>query len=311
MEDKIIKRAKDLCLARHFFATRSIIEVDCPLMAKSACIDLHIDLLKVTSSKQHIYYLHSSPEYFMKRLLADYDHDIYQLFHVFRDEEVGPIHNVEFMMAEWYRRNFSLDEMIEETIEFIQNFLYTAEAIYLTYREAIYQYAHIDYVKASSQDLYECLIKHDIIPYDHIMQEGKDALLNLIMGTLVEPKLKTLPLVIIKHFPASQAALAKKRWIDDEEIGLRFEIYSRGIELANGYEELLDAKEQRERLEKANEERAFHQKEKLPIDEHFIKALQKGLPSMSGVAVGFDRLLMLKYNKTCLKDILPFGYDEI
>lgn len=306
--DVLKDRASLLEKARTFFKERNVLEVDCPLMGSSACIDLHIDLLQVRSCKYPIHYLHSSPEYFMKRLLAQGCGDIYQLAHVFRDEECSPRHNPEFMMAEWYRQGFSLDQMIDETIQFIELFLGKKSASILSYRDIFHKYAGLDYVHASLKDLADCLKFHGIEPYNDLENESKDAHLNLILGTIIEPCLKSEQLVVIKNYPASQAALAKTHEIQGELIGERFEIYYEGIELANGYRELCDPVEQRRRLEQANLERAHHGKETLPIDEAFLQALEAGLPECSGVAVGFDRLMMLRCHSKNLSDVMPFSF---
>lgn len=306
----LLDRALSLALARQFFLQRNIIEVDCPLMGRSAPIDLHIDLFTAHSKSGVCHYLHSSPEYFMKRLLSQGLTDIYQLAHVFRDEETSKTHNTEFMMAEWYRLGFSLEQMIEETLDFIKLFLGNKPVKEVTFRQVFKDYLSIDYLYASNEELYNCLTSHQIIPYKGIMDEGKDALLNLILGTLIEPHFKKEDYVVLKHYPANFAALAKKKHINDEEVGMRFEVYFKGIELANGYLELLDAEEQLKRLQEANEQRLLAGKDPLPIDYPFIEALKQGLPECSGVAVGFDRLMMLKNNATTLKEVIPFAYDE-
>ncbi len=306
----LLDRALCLAKARQFFFERNIIEVDCPLMGRSAPIDLHIDLFKAYSKEERCHYLHSSPEYFMKRLLSQGSGDIYQLAHVFRDEETSLRHNTEFMMAEWYRLGFSLEEMINETLAFIELFIGKKNVRHLTFRQAFKDYLNIDYVNASNQELFDCLEKNGIIPYQGIMQEGKDALLNLILGTLIEPEFKKEDFVILKHYPESFAALAKKIQVDDELVGMRFEVYYEGLELANGYLELLDANEQLARLQEALDQRKMMGKEELPIDYGFLEALKTGIPECSGVAVGFDRILMKKYNTQTLKEVIPFAYDE-
>lgn len=283
-------RAHMLGLARQFFALRGIMEVDCPLIAKAACIDQHIDLMEVHTFSG-IRYLHSSPEYFMKRLLAIGSGDIYQLAHVFRDAEHSSKHNPEFMMAEWYRTGFAFGAMIEETLDFITLFLGEQKVEHLTYEEAFLRHVGINPLTASDQELLDCL---SISPYS----KERDDLLNLLLATHIEPNLQGL--VVLKHFPASQAALAKK----ERGIALRFEIYCKGIELCNGYQELIDAKEQRLRLEEANKCR----EKKLPLDEAFLQALEKGLPECCGVAVGFDRLMMLRHELSSLP--LPFLWEE-
>jgi len=297
-----------LATSRAFFAERGILEVDCPLLSASASVDAHIDLIPVTYQKNQIRYLHSSPEYGMKRLLAEGVGDIYQLSHVFRDGEHGRKHNPEFMMVEWYRCGITFHDMIVETAAFIQLFVGSGLPIQMiSYREALQRYAGIDYVQMTPDDLTAFLQKKGIPPYSPNL--SKDDLLNLILGALVEPILGQSGLTVLTHYPASQAALAKTITLGNELVAERFEVYFQGIELANGYHELCNAQEQRQRLEEANQERIALGKQSLPIDENFLQALSKGLPDCCGVAVGFDRLMMLRQGVSSLEEILPFGWS--
>lgn len=303
-------RAFMLRQAREFFFERNIMEVDCPILTQYASVDTHIDLICSLHQKEGMRYLHSSPEYGMKRLLSIHPMDIYQLSHVFRDEEAGIKHNPEFMMAEWYRMNFTFDQMIEETNDFIKLFLGNLPTTRISYREAFQKYAGIDYLHCSENELLKSLKQHGIAAYPGIIDEGKDALLNLILGTVIEKELGLNEITALYHYPASQSALAKTRLINEETVAERFEIYYQGIELCNGYHELLDSKEQKKRFVKSNLERISLQKKELPIDEYFIEALEKGLPPCSGVAVGFDRLMMLRSNAKHIEEVLPFAWNK-
>lgn len=303
-------RALMLKKARDFFFERGVMEVDCPIITKYASVDTHIDLIPVTYLGNEVRYLHSSPEYGMKRLLSLGCKDIYQLSHVFRDEDVGVKHNPEFMMAEWYRLNFTFSQMIDETIAFIKLFLGEMPSTFISYREVFFKYAGFDYLKMSEDDLL-CYIKKNNIPcYQGVESEGKDALLNLILGSQIEEKLGKGEIVALYHYPASQAALAKTIQKEDEQVAERFEIYFEGIELANGYHELIKSDEQEERFEKANRERLFLKKNELPIDKYFLNALRKGIPDCCGVAVGFDRLMMLAFGAKEICDVIPFNFEE-
>lgn len=301
-------RGHMLTAVRKFFHERNVLEVDCPLITQAASVDSHIDLIKVEDGA-YSRYLHSSPEYGMKRLIADGIGDIYQLAHVFRYGEQSLKHNPEFMMAEWYRLGIPFEAMISETIDFIRLFIGSLPYHILSYREIFQKYAQFDYLTISIEELHAYLCAHDIIPYEGIEKEGKDALLNLILGSLIEPQLGQEELCVLAYYPASQAALAKTCQRGDETAAERFEVYYRGIELANGYHELADAKEQRTRLQEANVFRLQLGKEALPIDEHFLKALEKGLPDCCGVAVGFDRLMMLRHQRN-IADVIPFVWSE-
>lgn len=306
-------RAFMLKSARTFFDQRNVIEVDCPLLSQSASVDAHIDLIPALYQGKVKCYMHSSPEYRMKRLLVENLGDIYQLSHVFRDGELSARHNPEFMMAEWYRTGFSLEEMIEETVHFIRLFLGELPYVIINYRDLFLHETGIDYVKATEDDLFQYIKHEGIAYYNSALEEGKDALLNLILGSRIEPKLGQERLCVLANYPASQAALAKKRQHGkngEEWVAERFEVYYQGIELANGYHELTDAREQRKRLEEANEHRIKLGKERLPIDENFLTALEKGLSDCSGVAVGFDRLMMLRQGQNEIKEVLAWGWDQ-
>lgn len=305
--ERLRDRGHMLATSRIFFEQRQVLEVDCPAITQAASVDAHIDLIAVCQGSSRRY-LHSSPEYGMKRLLSEGIGDIYQLSHVFRDGEYSNKHNPEFMMAEWYRLGHTFEMMIDETVDFIKLFLGNLPVHILSYRKAFQEYVGIDYVNASIADLLACLDKHAIIPYPGIEEEGKDALLNLILGTLIEPHLGKDGLCVLAHYPSSQAALAKTCQRGDELAAERFEIYHHGLELANGYHELVDADEQRKRLIESNVHRQQLGKDTLPIDEHFLQALEKGLPDCCGVAVGFDRLMMLRHNQP-IAEVIPFTWD--
>ncbi len=300
-------RADMLAKARRFFSDLCVLEVDVPLLCQGASIDAHIDLIPAEPCDGKRRYLHSSPEYGIKRLLAAGMGDCYQLAHVFRDEECGERHNPEFMMAEWYRLNISFETMIRETVDFVKLFIGDHPYKTITYREAYKQYAGVDYVHASNEELLKAVKATGTIPYKSLLTDGKNDLLNMLMIFAIEPALKKEGLCVLSHYPAGQAALARKIRIGDEEAAERFEVYYRGLELANGYHELSDAKEQRIRFVESNQERTRLGKEQLPIDEPFLKALDK-LPECCGVAVGFDRLMMLRSNSTHINDVIPFGW---
>jgi lysyl-tRNA synthetase class 2 len=302
-------RAEKLREARQFFFQRGIVEVDTPLLGKAAPIDVHIDVMCLSLQGGGKGYLHTSPEYAMKRLLAAGMGDIYQLSHVFREAEVGPLHNPEFTMVEWYRLGFTFQQMMEETEAFIHLFLKDLPIQRLSYKEAFLRYAGIDYATASCQELIACAAAQGLALSVDIQNSDKNTLLQAMMSFIIEPHLGKGGLTTLFYFPAAQSALAKTGVVDKELIAYRFEIYFQGIELANGYHELADAKEQRQRLEHANKQRQQLGKESLPLDEQFLLALEQGLPDCCGVAVGFDRLMLLRHKKKTLADVLPFCWE--
>lgn len=294
--------------ARDFFDQRGVLEVDCPILSMQASVDAHIDLISALYRGKEKCYMHSSPEFGMKRLLAEGIGDIYQLSHVFRDGEWSTKHNPEFTMAEWYRLGFSLEQMIEETVDFIRLFLGNLPYHIVSYRDIFLQKTGIDYVTASEKELFDYIQRQKIPFYSAILDEGKDALLNLILGSQIESHLGQNGLTVLAYYPASQAALAKKRWHGEEQVAERFEVYYQGVELANGYHELTDAFEQRQRFQESNAFRIALGKEPLPIDENFLQALEKGLPDCCGVAVGFDRLIMLRQNQKDIAEVISWGW---
>lgn len=298
------ERAAMLARTRQFFAERAIIEVDCPLATRGASVDAHIDLFPITHAEE-TYYLHSSPEYGMKRLLAEGIGDCFQLSHVFRQGEYGPKHNPEFTLIEWYRCGMAFVPFIEETCALIQLFLGALPHYFISYRQLFLDAFNLDPHSCDTQTLLSICKKKNLIPHDH----SKDALLNILLGSFIEPTLGSDTLTIVHGYPASQAALAQLEEEAGHAVARRFEIYYQGIELANGYDELANSHEQRQRLTLANETRMALGKELLPLDESFLAALDK-LPPCCGVAVGFDRLLMLRLKASSLEEILPFSWNN-
>lgn len=296
LRNRLADRSEMLAAVRCFFAEKNILEVDCPILSLAASVDTHIDLIPATLSGKTAVYLHSSPEYGMKQLLSQGSGDIYQLSHVFRDEEIGPRHHPEFMMIEWYRLDFSFQQMIDETAALCRLFVGELPCEFLSYREAFLRHLEIDPFHASDNELL-ALVRKWNLDYRNIENEGRDAWLNALLGGKIETNLGKDSLTALVHYPASQAALAKTKIIDGANVAERFEIYYQGIELANGYHELSDASEQERRFQEANKDRLKLGKKMLPIDHAFLEALKKGLPDCCGVAVGFDRLMMLRSGK--------------
>ena len=283
------ERARMLRTVRQFFFERSVLEVDTNILSATAPVDAYIDVMRVEVGGGKVGYLHTSPEYGMKKLLAQGSGDIFQLGHVFRANEEGPLHMPEFTMLEWYRIGMSYEKLIEETLELIRLFLGNLEAELLTYREAFLKYAQVDPFTEDISDKVASL-SHSAENWD------RDTQLNLLFSHLVEPQLGKDKLTTVTDYPATQAALAKTAIVDKIAVAKRYEIYYLGVELANGFDELSNGKEQHLRFYKENEKRVDMGKEPLPIDEEFVAALDK-LPESCGVAVGFDRLMQL--TSTC------------
>jgi lysyl-tRNA synthetase class 2 len=303
-------RAAMFVEVRSFFADRGVIEVDCPIISSRASVDTHIDLMPVRYYGAEIRYLHSSPEFGMKRLLSEGIGDIFQMSHVFRDGEYGPKHNPEFMLVEWYRLGMSFMDMIQETCDFVQLFIGKYPIRHISYREAFLRYVGFDYIDMDTLKLAETLREKGIDVPLEVEDEGKDAVLNIALGSLIEPNLGLDELTVLYYYPSSQAALAQTCMRDGESVAERFEVYFRGVELSNGYHELADPEEQLRRFDDANQQRHDLGKDRLPIDDYFIEALEKGLPDCCGVAVGFDRLMMLRHSVDSLDKVLPFDWNK-
>jgi elongation factor P--(R)-beta-lysine ligase len=309
-------RAALLGRARGFFAARAVLEVDTPIVVNAPVTDVHIHSAQVmfeaadprdTTSRP--YFLHTSPEYAMKRLLAAGAGDIYQICHVVRALERGRLHNAEFTLIEWYRLGFSLDALMSEVEALVRELLGRSRAPpaaeRVSYREAFLRALALDPFTASLTELAE-----------HAQRAGfdgaatdRDELLELLMGTVVGPQLGQGDLTFVHSYPASQAALAR---LDpaDPRAAQRFELYCNGIELANGFHELASAREQRERFEHDIAERRRLEMPVATMDEHLLAALEAGLPDCCGVALGFDRTLMLAAAAERIDAILPFPIER-
>jgi lysyl-tRNA synthetase class 2 len=298
-------RAAMLAKARSFFAERNVIEVDTPHLSNEVIVDSYIDLIPATFRASETYYLNSSPESSMKQLLASGMGDIYQLGHVFRDGELGSKHHPEFTLCEWYRIGYSYHQMIEETLAFIQNIVGIYPVRKISYRQAFLEFAQLDPFRCSLDELRLTLLNHGFEPLE---TEDLDELTQQILVMIIEPQFMIPEYIVLTHFPPSMASLAKVIQHEGFPVAERFEIYFKGLELANGFNELSDSSEQLARFEWENQKRALAKKAPLPIAHSFIHSL-KTLPLCCGVAVGFDRLLMLKYNASSISEVLSFSFD--
>ena len=303
---KLGRRAEAIALARSFFAERDIIEVDCLALSPKASIDVNIDLFSTDSSLHGRRFLFSSPEFPMKRLLSRGSGDIFYLGHVWRHEESGAKHSPEFLLAEWYRIGISFSQMMEETVEFAETFIGKRNHNRLSYKDAFLRYAKIDPFTVSPLQLKEACKGFEGYP---INDSSPDELLNLLLAIKVEPCLDPHSITILYHYPSSQAALARQINDNTHLVAERFEIYCEGLELANGYHELADPSEQKSRFLADNAHRQNMGKEAYPIDENFLSALKRGLPDCCGVAVGVDRLLMIREGATSIGDVMPIAWE--
>src|SRR5512138_628194 len=301
-------RAQMLRAAREYFAATRALEVETPTLSAAGVSDVHLASVEARAIGRPRY-LHTSPEYAMKRLLAAGCGDIWQITKVYRDGESGRWHNPEFTMIEWYRVGIDHHALIADVERLVSAMLPPERqfdrAERLSYREAVQLHTGIDPFEDPTPVLIARLESAGIEVPAAIHGE-RDACLDLIMSTLVGPALGHGRLTFIYDYPASQAALAKVRGA----VASRFEAYLDGIELANGFHELADAAEQRARFDRDLAERSRRGLPLHPVDEHFLQALEHGLPECSGVALGFDRLVMCAAGAKHIDEVLAFPIDR-
>lgn len=296
---------------RAFFQTRDVLEVETPILSSAGTTDLHIDSMTTQSGVQqdHQLYLQTSPEFAMKRLLAAGSGSIYQLARVFRYGEQGRQHHPEFTMLEWYRLGFDHRQLIEEVDalvrELLTDHLALQPTVQWTYREAWQQTIHIDPFEATIEQLQDYAQQQQIELVGAL--DDKDAWLQLVMSYCVEPALPKNCPVFVYDYPASQAALARVRH-DASPVAERFELYINGMELANGFHELTDAVEQRRRFQQDNAQRQLAGKPVIPMDEKLLVALGQ-MPNCAGVALGFDRIMLLACAAQDISQVIAFTSD--
>jgi len=270
-------RANLNALIRRFFQERNVLEVETPIVNQYAVTDLNID--SIVTENNH--FLHTSPEYAMKRLLAFHNCDIYQLCKVFRAEEQGACHRNEFSMLEWYRIDWSYKELMQEVSMLIDTLLpenASREVSYISYQDIFKKYIDIDIGSATQSDYLQVFADHSI---------NLNAALTILqyqelaLDQVIIPKLEKQQMTFVYDYPVEQAALAR---INADGYAERFELYFGGLELANGFQELTNAQEQLSRFEEDNRKRLLANKKAIQIDKKFIAALEAGLPKSAGVA---------------------------
>lgn len=294
--DTLRARAQLLVSTREFFQSRNVLEVETPVLSQAGVCEPYLRNLS-TDISGHRYFLQTSPEFAMKRLLCAGSGSIYQISKAFRDDEQGSIHNPEFTMLEWYRVGFDYHQLMDEVQALASDLLGITDFAKITYQQAFDETLGIDPERATYSEL-------ENLAGAVTGQTSKNDLLDLIMSDKVLPKLPKA--VFVYDYPANQAAMAKIRG----DVAERFELVIDGVELANGYSELTDADEQEQRFINENKQRETLGLEPMAIDQNFLAAMQQGLPECAGVALGFDRLLMLASNKTSLADVLPFPIEK-
>ena len=295
---------------RQFFAERKVLEVETPVLSQAAVTDVHLASVQVQRhihGKLNTQYLQTSPEFPMKRLLASGSGAIYQICKVFRDDEHGRKHNSEFTMLEWYRPGLDLKALMHETADLLEICLMhrfgEIRPIILSYKHAFQDRLDINPLQATLKQLKDTAHRVGLN-----LDLGNDRLgyIDLLFSHFVEPSLGFDAPVFLTDFPPEMASLAKVKTDEDGElVAARFEVYIEGLELANAYDELLDAKVLAERFDADNIERAQQGLPVIPTDQHLLAALPH-MPECSGIALGIDRLLMVAMNKMKIDQVITF-----
>jgi lysyl-tRNA synthetase class 2 len=288
--------------ARHYFRDQSVLEVDTPTLAAGAPADPNIESFEIATSDVagRPLYLHTSPEYAMKRLLASGYPDIYSICRVFRDGEQGRMHQPEFTMIEWYRLGFGLDAIVADTAALISAILDRELAINrLHYRDAVRTFSGIDPLTATMDEL-TAATEPGLLS---ALGDDRDAWLDLLFSLKVAPRFDRTSLTVIDSYPISQAALARPN-PDKPAVADRFEVFLGDVELANGYVELTDATEFARRQAGDLDKRQSSLQAVRPTDDRFLAAMQQGLPDCAGVAMGFERLHMIAASTNDIRHVI-------
>jgi lysyl-tRNA synthetase class 2 len=313
-------RAKLLSAVRRFFDERGYFEVDTPLVSHDRVVDPHLEPFAIACAAQPLY-LQTSPEFGMKRLLAAGAGAIYQIGHVFRAHELGRLHNPEFTMAEWYRVGDTHVEQMQVVEDLVVNVFREAQIAggnapppqtpfsRTTYRDAFLRHAGSDVFMLTSGQLIELAEARGVSIPESFNRADRDGCLNLLLAELVEPHLGRNRPEFLCDYPASQAAIARIRR-GTPPVAERFELYLAGIELCNGYHELTDPAELRRRMIVESQRRASEGQSPLPESNRLLAAMEAGLPACAGVALGFDRLLMLVAGAKTLAEVIPFAFEN-
>lgn len=295
---------------RQFFAERQVLEVETPVLSQAGVTDVHLASVQVQRhihGKLNTQYLQTSPEFPMKRLLASGSGPIYQICKVFRDDEHGRKHNSEFTMLEWYRPGLDLKALMHETAELLETCLAhrfgEIRPVVLSYKHAFQDRLEINPLQATLKQLKDTAHRVGLN-----LDLGDDRLgyMDLLFSHFVEPSLGFDAPVFLTDFPPEMASLAKvKKDEEGELVAARFEVYIEGLELANAYDELLDAEVLASRFEADNAERAQQGLPVIPTDQYLLAALPH-MPECSGIALGIDRLLMVVMNQVKIDQVIAF-----
>ena len=302
-------RAELVAAIRAFFARRNVLEVETPALSAAGSTDPNLESVtaRVRALGERRHYLMTSPEYSMKRLLAAGSGDIYQICRVFRDGELGRWHQPEFTLLEWYRVGWNEAELMGEVEALLRTILAPhrprAATVRLSYREAFHKYLDID-PSAATAAIGNRVQQGNV---DVPANMDRDGLLDLAMGARIAPRFDPENITFIHDYPATQAALARIK-PSSPPVAARFEAFSGGLELANGYHELTDADEQRQRFTGEQRRRRAAGRPVPPLDKPLLAALDQGLPSCAGVAVGVDRLTAVAAGLESVAGAMSFAH---
>jgi len=301
----LAERARLLMRTRDFFRVRGVMEVQTPVLCGYAVPTPQIDSFAVADP---VRFLRTSPEFAHKRLLAAGCGDIYELGPVFRSGELGARHNAEFTLLEWYRLGIDEHELMREVALLISALLpdTARQPRYLTYAEALRRHASIDLWRDDVRALRAAIESATELPQAAL---SRDDLLDLVFATVVAPAFEPDRVTFVHDYPATQASLAALA-DHDPNVARRFEAYVGPLELANGFYELRDATEQRSRFDQDNMRRDVLGKPRVTADERFLAALASGLPACAGVALGFDRVVMLATGSGHIRQTLAFDFNH-
>jgi lysyl-tRNA synthetase class 2 len=306
--ERLRRRAELLAKLRTFFAERGFLEVETPLVDSEIIPELHIEPFGVHGDL----WLQASPELHMKRLLAEGLSTIFQVTRSFRQGELGRMHNPEFTIVEWYRAGDGMEEGIDLLDSLCREVAGFPAAVRTSYADVFEQHVRVDAHRATCNELAQAARRLDVGVPEAIRQDDRDEWLNLLLATVVESRLGADQPEILYDYPASQSALSRTAVrADGVEVAERFELYWRGVELANGYHELTDASALRRRLQLVNEKRAADCRPALPLPERLLATMEDpGMPSCSGCALGFDRLAMLECQAESINDVMAFAEER-
>jgi len=297
---------------REYFLAQNVLEVDTPVLSPFAVSDTQIESMTVPDSVigGRPLYLHTSPEFCMKRLLAAGYPDVFSICRVFRDGEAGLKHQPEFTMIEWYRLGMSLTEVVNDTLRLINKALGDTspqkEPLVIDYVETMREVCGFEFQSADNEALAEAAGANRELRA--AIGDERDDWLDLLLATKVIPSFATDRLTVMRHYPASQAALARL-CPENPAVADRFEVFLGAVELANGYVELTNAAELEARIARDNESRARRGRAVRPVDKDLLAALGAGLPDCAGVAMGFERLQMLHDKTDDIREVITFAFD--